>query len=346
MAAYISFQPSDYFTSQIYTGDGGSQALTGFGFQPDLSMLKNRTDGSTSLPAVNSVVGNTKYNYTDSAATLGTITYLDFDSDGITVENTAISNASGKNYASWHWLGGTTTGIATNGSTTITPSAYSFNQTSGTSILQYTGTGVSGEKVAHGLGAVPQLIITKNHDAADAWSVFNEVYGSTKAIELNNSAGLLTASGYWNDTDPDSVNFTVGNSGGVNGNTYDYTAYCFAEKKGFSKFGKYIGNDNANGTFVYTGFRPSMLVIKLSTGDGWFIYDTKRMTYNYERKTVKFNDPYQEQTGTTNENLDILSNGFKLRYNTGGTNDAADYMFWAFAEFPLVSSNDVPGLAR
>ena len=346
MAAFISFQPRDYFTSQIYTGNGGSQALTGFGFQPDLSMVKNRTDSETSLPAVNSAVGNTKYSYTDSAATIGTTTYLDFDSDGITVENTSLSNASGKDYASWHWKGGTTSGITTDGSTTITPSAYSFNQTSGTSILQYTGNGTSGAKVAHGLGVVPELIITKNHGAADAWSTFQKVFGNTKTIELNNAASLITASGYWNNTDPDSVNFTIGNSGGTNGNTYAYTAYCFAEKSGFSKFGKYQGNDNANGTFVYTGFRPSMLVIKKTTGDGWFIYDTKRMTYNYERKTLKFNENYMEQVGTTNENLDILSNGFKLRYNTGGTNDAGVYLFWAFAEFPLVSSNDIPGVAR
>ena len=350
MAEYISFQPSDYFNTKIYTGTGSSNAITGVGFQPDLIWIKNR-DAADWQIWTDSVRG-TDYNiYSNdlNAQENYTTRVQSFDADGFTLGTQAEVNTNTEDFASWNWKGGTTSGIATNGSTTITPSAYSFNQTSGFSIIQYTGNGVAGAKIAHGLGATPNMIIVKKTSSTADWCMYHQRIDSTAPedynIKLNTTAARSNNSSFWNDTVPDSVNFTIGDSGDLNSDTTTNIAYCFAEKKGYSKMGSYTGNGNADGTFVYTGFRPGCIMMKRTNGTpNWMLYDSKREGYNQENAYL---EPNTNQEEYLTVDIDILSNGFKIRDTATSVNGTPDpYIFSAFAEFPIVSSNDIPGVAR
>ena len=361
MAAYTAIDdPSAYFKVKIYTGDGSVQAIafddTDTDMQPDFVWIKNR-DGADNNILVDSVRGVTETQYSNSNASDvdDDDTVTAFGSDGFTIGDDVKVNTNTEKYVSWSWKAGTTSGIVTTGANT-TPTTYSFNQTSGFSIIQYDGNGTDDTQIAHGLGAVPGLIMVKNMDADDdggvSWAVYHHRISSapeTDYLVLDEAYVLADSNTRWSDEAPTSVLFTCGNSSMVNASSRDYLAYLWAEKQGFSKFGFYSGNDNADGTFVYTGFRPAFIMIKnITVVDSFFIYDNKRMpTNNGTRFTVKPNEPDVEQTGTTNEMLDILSNGFKLRYNTGGTNDSSeDYVYVAFAEAPLVNSSGVPCNAR
>ena len=347
MAAYTVIDDAGlFYNSLLYVGnDGTGHAITGVGFQPDFTWIKNR-DAADFHILTDSPRGATKYlqSNSDAAEVTHAESLQSFDSDGFTVGNIAQINTSPEDYASWNFKGGTTSGITTNGSTTITPSAYSFNAAAGISILKYVGDTSSGAKVAHGLGVIPTFIIVKNYNAAENWGVYLSSIGNTKYLKLDTTAATTTSATAWNDTDPDSVNFTLGNSGAFNGTTM--TAYCFAPIKGFSHFGSYLGNGNADGQFVYTDFRPGFLLLKrYSTTGQWMLYDSKRLGYNelnYDFQTTNTN-----AERTTGPYLDILSNGFKLRNtDTDFNGSGQSILFAAFASNPLVNSSGVPGNAR
>jgi hypothetical protein len=202
--------------------------------------------------------------------------------------------------------------------------------------------------VGHGLGVAPKMIIIKNRDSAENWIVggSNITTGWTGYLALNLTDNITAASNIWQDTTPDSDKFSIGASGKVNGSTYKMIAYCFAEVKGFSKFGSYTGNGNADGTFVYTGFKPAFLLIKSSSASSttWFIFDNKRATYNAVNKEL-----YAEETGVeaTVDRLDFCSNGFKCRNTSASLNSSgATYIYMAFAENPFVTSTSIPTTAR
>ena len=238
--AYISFQPSDFFSTKLYTGTGSSNAQTGVGFQPDLVWIKDRDDTENHV-LTDAVRGATETLYpNDSGATVTIAEGLkSFDSDGFTVGTDYLFNDSGEDFASWIWKAGTTSGITTDGSTTITPSAYSFDQTAGISILKYTGNGVAGAKLAHGLGVIPQTMWVHCLNPSADWAVYHHKMNLTTPqdyyMQLNDTPSA-TNSTMWNDTAPDSVNFSLGSSSNNNQDTKSYIAYCFAEKNGFSKF--------------------------------------------------------------------------------------------------------------
>ena len=354
MAAFTAVDdPGLFFESLLYTGDGSAdRALTGAGFQPDWVVMKNRDSAYNweTYDAVRGVEENINWNQTYAQAT-HTYGVKTFDSDGFTI-GTANDATNGNTiaYVAYNWKAGTTTGIATSGSETITPSGYSFNQTAGCSIIAYTGDNATSAVLPHGLGAVPGLIIIKSLAAVRGWRVYQQgcnagVDPKDEYMVWNDTDAEQYDVGMWNGTAPDSVNFHLGTDNEVNA-AEDYIAYLFAGKNGYSKFGFYAGNNSADGTFVYTGFKPAMIIIKNVTGDAWFMYDNKRMPFNYSRATLKPNSDAAEQTGTTNENLNILSNGFKLTYNTGGTNDAVNYIYMAWAESPFVNSKGAPTNAR
>jgi hypothetical protein len=236
---------------------------------------------------------------------------------------------------------GTTSGL-TGG--TITPSAYSINTTAGQSIIAYTGTGVAAT-VPHGLGVAPSLIITKSLVATQEWCVYHVKMGATKYMFLNETGAQTTSSAYWNDVEPTSVLFSIGTAGPTNSSSA-MIAYCFAPVKGYSKFGSYIGNGNADGPMCYTGFRPAMIIRKRATGsaDDWAILDNKRLGYNPKNAYLFPNGTNAESDLTR---IDFLSNGFKVRTTDTGDNDTNEtYIYAAFAESPIVSSNDTPGVAR
>ena len=345
MAEYISFQPSDFFNTKLYTGTGSSNAITGVGFQPDATWIKGRntTYNHVFTDAVRGVTEEI-YPNTTGAEVTNAQGLTAFGSDGFTVGTDAGYNGNTNTYVSWNWKGGTTSGIATNGSTTITPSAYSFSQTAGCSIIKYTGNGTAGAKLAHGLGATPDFFIIKGLDATTDWDVYHSSLGATKWLELNADGSVSTSTNRWDDTEPDSVNITLGDSTHVNDSSA-FVAYCFSAKKGYSKFSSYAANGNADGAFIYTGFRPAFILLKDTGTNAWYLMDSKRDGYNAENKGLIPSQTSVEQAGSYG--VDFLSNGFKCRTTDGWTNGSGlTYLYAAFAEFPLVSSNDIPTVAR
>ena len=349
--------PELYFQTKLYTGNASTNAITLDGsedMQPDWVWLKSRSFAQNH-ENYDSVRGATKrlYNNLTNAEDTNSTGLTGFNSDGFTLGSSNAINKSGETFASWNWKAGTTSGITTNGSTTITPSAYSFNQTAGFSIIKYIGNSTSGAKIAHGLGVAPDLMIIKVTNAAYEWPVYHKSLGATQLIQLHSTAATSTSSVCWNDTEPDSVNFTVQANNRTNTGTY--IAYCFAEKKGYSKFGSYTGNGNTDGTFVYTGFKPAFLMVKRTNSTGvWGIYDNKRIGFNSSQgvqHVLRANSSDATSTGGGDAGgfggIDFLSNGFKCKLSdanmgaSGGT-----YVFMAFAEAPLVNSNGVPNNAE
>ena len=358
MAAFTTIDDAGaFYSTLLYTGnDTSGTAITGVGFQPDFTWIKNR-DASDEHVLSDSVRGANKYVQTDSDAAeiTGTEIVQSFDADGFTIGDLGQINTNTEKFISWSWKAGTTTGIDTTGSS-ITPNSYSFNQEAGFSIIQYTGLDNAGDLCPHGLGTVPAAIFVKNRDGV--WSWQNYMWRSKEnptdtpapgddSAYWNYDFGLDQNVYYWNDTDATAVNFSLGINGTGNDSGDEYVAYCWAEKQGFSKFGTFTGNGNADGTFVYLGFRPAWVMLKNVTGaTNWLLYNNKVLGYN----GPDFNFMFQPDT-TAAENsspdIDLLSNGFKARENNSDLNQSGKViMYWAFAESPFVNSNGVPTNAR
>ena len=338
-------KPSDYFNTKLYTGDGtSSNAITGVGFQPDLTWIKPRSDASLHF-IVNSF-DETKFlqSQSTSAELDATTDFVSLDSDGFTVKNTNDwTNKNSSTYASWNWLAGGTASSNTDGSIS---SSVSANTTSGFSIVSYTGTG-SNATVGHGLGVAPSFIIIKNRSVIENWAVGCDAIAWTKYLKLNSTDGASTATSPWNNTAPTSSVFSIGTWEGTNASGNNYIAYCFAEKKGFSKFGSYTGNGSTDGTFIYTGFKPAFVIIKKSSasGDNWHTWDSTRDTFNVVNKRLVPNDSVQEYSNFNV--LDFCSNGFKLRDGSTYWNQSGGtFIYMCFAENPLVGTNNVPTTAR
>jgi len=343
--AYTTIKkPSDYFNTKLYTGNGSNgNAITGVGFQPDFVWIKNRdvTYWHQLYDAVRGVSAGTLYSNQTGAEDFGSGTLLaSFDSDGFTVNSNDGCNGNGENLVSWNWLASNTTASNTDGRINSTVSA---NTTSGFSIVSYTGTGSAGT-VGHGLGSAPSVILTKTRSDAEEWFCHWSVLGTGSFVKLssNVAAGTNATAFPWN---PQTDTFGLSSDGATNTNGRTYIAYCFAEKKGFSKFGSYVGNGNADGTFVYTGFKPAFVMIKVSsTLNDWSMYDNKRDTINQVDNYLQSNTSSIE-VSDTGKGTDFLSNGFKLRTTHGTHNTSGEtYIYMAFAEEPLVGDN--PATAR
>ena len=338
---------SDYFNTVTYTGNGGTQSVTGVGFQPDWCWIKSRSNpgvyGHETYDVIRGVRNNLSPNSTDAAFTIPTTGFESFDSDGFTVQlsdNYARGlNENNQLIVSWNWLAGGTASSNTDG--TIT-SQVSANTTSGFSVVSYTGTGANAT-VGHGLGVAPKFIIYKQRNTARNWYVFTDVIdGSYDNLYLN----LTDAKTDRSITLPTSSVFSLSSSNEHNESSGTYIAYCFAEKKGFSKFGSYTGNGNADGTFVFTGMRPSFVLAKrTNSASGWVLFDTAREPFNLADTSIRADDSGAENE--SNGALDILSNGFKWRTTDTGVNGSGDtYIYMAFAENPFVSSTGTPVTAR
>ena len=341
--AYISFQPSDYFNTKLYTGNGSTNAITGVGFQPDWVWIKRR-DGTNTHNLFDAVRGATKAlesNETLAEQTLSTALTA-FDSDGFTLGSGGDVNGSSASQVSWNWKANGSGSANTDGSTSSTVSA---NQTAGFSIVKYTNpSSGSPFTVGHGLGAAPKMIIIKNLSSAQTWGVYHASVGFGKYLRLDDtaaeaSANLVTATS--------ATTFSAYQDHHSTGN--ELIAYCFAEKTGYSKFGSYVGNGNADGPFVYTGFKPAFVLQKRSSAtESWQITDHARdanVSPNFARLVPNSN--VAESTNTTWAKIEKFSNGFKI----GGTDTVSNgsgstYIYMAFAEHPLVSSNDIPATAR
>ena len=332
--------PSAYFKVQLYNSSGADDNAITFddtdtAMQPDLVWIKTY-DTSNQHALYDSVRGVTKYLRSNASqdSRVDTDSLTDFNSNGFTVD--ADANGIGVNYGdenqvAWCWK---------------------ESATSGFDIVAMAGTG-SARTQAHSLSAVPAFITVKNIDQDTSgsgsahWFIYHK--GNTSApetdyLELDTSDATADDATIWNDTAPTSSVFSVGTSDGTNKSGDDFIAYLFAEKQGFSKFGVYTGNGNADGQFVYLGFRPAFLLIMNAdaAASDKYIFDNKRAGYNVQNNRINANTG---STQGTDVRLDLLSNGFKSR-NTGNPNTATLWIYAAFAEAPFVNSNGVPCNAR
>ncbi len=341
--------PSAQFQTALWTGNGGTQSIVNDGnanLQPDFLWTKRRNTAQN-FHVVDSTRGVSKTlvtNDTDAEATKST-GCTSFDTDGFSVGADANFNNNSDTYVGWQWkANGGTTSTNNDGSQ---PSTVQVNTTAGFSIVKRTGTGSAGATYGHGLGVVPDVIISKGLNTNNWYSYFKAIGGGTKWLILDGDGAAVTDANMWNDTDATSSVFTVGNSGGSNGNGVDYIAYCFANVQGYSKFGSYKGNGNVDGPFVYTGFKPAWVMTKnASSAGGWAIMDAARNPNNVQNKYLIENTSDAEASGSSFD-IDSNSNGFKIRANNGNINANGDtIIYMAFAENTLVGTNDTISLAR
>jgi len=352
MAVYTTIDdPSVYFQVQLYTGNGSANHAITLDGDTDLSpafvWIKNR-DAADSHCLFNTAMGATKILHLDTNAAEATDadTLDSFTSDGFQVDADVKVNTNTEKYVAFCWKGGTTSGITTNGSTVTTPTAYSFDQTGGFSTLKFTGNGSDNNLVAHGLGKVPKFFWVTELTSTSDHGAYHNGLGNTHWIRMNTTGAQVDNDTYWSDADPDNVNITLGSSGSVNSNTLAHWIPAWSEIQGYSKFGVYEGNGNADGTFVYTGFRPAWVMIKRTNATySWAIYDAKRYPENLASIPALWADANTAEGAYTT--VDFLSNGFKIRDTSATINTSGgDYIFMAFAEAPFVNSNGVPCNAR
>ena len=347
-------KPTDYFNTKLYTGTGSSNSITGVGFQPDLTWIKSRSNAyEHKLTDVVRGVTKELHSNDTSAESTDANGLTAFDSDGFTVGSTTGFNGSSATFTSWNWKAGNSAGSSnTDGSITSTVSA---DTTAGFSIFTFTGTGANAT-VGHGLGAVPKMFIVRRVDSGNNWRVYHHSIGNTKMLSLEQNASSSTQSNFTNNTDPTSSVISLGSLGSANASGGTMVCYAFAEKKGYSKFGSYTGNGNADGTFVYTGFKPAFIITKSSSSGGqyynWGMWDTARSPSNVNNKILAANTSDDENNSSNlgaNQNIDFLSNGFKHRSADVVNNQSGvTYIYMAFAEEPLVANvgQSIPATAR
>jgi hypothetical protein len=350
MAYTTITDPSAYFQTALWTGDGSTPTITNDGnsdLQPDWLWGKNRTGTADNHYLIDSTRGTNKYVFSNSnSAEITNAAISSFNSDGFTLTSDVGLNRSGSTYVGWQWAAnGGTTSTNTDGSITSTVQA---NTTAGFSIVTYTGNNTGGATIGHGLGVAPKVVFTKTRAIADNWLVYHEGIGATKYLTLNTTSASATSTGAWNDTAPSSTVVTLGSFDNSNDND-NMVAYCFAEIQGYSEFSSYTGNGNADGPFVYTGFKPTWVMIKNTiAGEDWLIWDVKRDTANAPGNPMtgrlKANDTIAEVNGN---DIDFLSNGFKIRTDSGyGNGSGNTIIYMAFAENPFVATNGLPTTAR
>ena len=348
--------PSAYFQTLLWSGNGSNRSLTFNGnsdLQPDWSWIKQRS-GTNYFTLTDSVRGLNSQLYSNIHDPEGTQTtnITAYNSNGVSLGTDSNLNGSGSTYVGWFWKAGTSfTNDASSTGIGSIDSSGSVNETAGFSIVSYTGSG-SGATVKHGLSTTPNMMIIKNRPTSSKdWQVYSPVNDPTDALALNQSDATGDSDVYWNDTAPTSSVFSV-KDGATNTNGAATIGYIFSNRQGFSKFGTYVGNGNADGTFVYTGFKPAWVLFKNSSTSNrqWQLLDNKRSSSggnNVINITISPNNARDESWWGTNNYADFLSNGFKLRASYDGVNESGGtYIYMAFAENPFVTSSGVPACAR
>jgi len=359
--------PSEYFQTQLYTGTGSNgHAITNGGnsdLQPDMVWVKSRNDANHDhhLWDSNRGVGG-KDLYPNE--TLGEGSDADrftaFNTDGFSIGGAGHINTEDDTYVAWQWKanGGTTSSLS-GGDITTTVQA---STKAGFSIITYSGASNAADdnsnnsgafwRLEHGLGAVPHWIWSKKR-ATGGWYMWHHGFTGASStdgdhVNSNEASGQASEGGnrLWGNTAFSSTEYEIGGWDVINRNGATYVAYCFTEIQGYSKFGKYRGNGNVDGTFVYTGFKPAWVMQKQVNADGefWMMKDNKREPFNQADANIYLNVSNAE--GDTN-GIDLLSNGFKCRTAGEGSNNTGNtYIYMAFAESPFVSSEGVPTTAR
>ena len=358
MAAFTTIdKPSLYNNAKTYTGTGYSLALTGVGFQPDWTWIKCRSAGSATdhvlfdvLRGVQVAINSNDTSDNDTISNALTA----WGADGFTVNGNGATGANGDTYVGWNWKAGGAGSANSDGATATT---VSVNDTAGFSIVKWTGTS-GNTTIGHGMNAAPVFTIVKkvSGGSGNNWIVYHQSVTTSHALKLNLTSAEDSGNNYWQSTAPTNSLITLTGSTASNSNGNDMIAYCFSEKRGYSKFGSYEGNGENDGAFIYTGFKPAWLMIKRVDNTGaWLMYDNKRNPFNLTNKKLFANETGLENASNdpsgvdaSTNNLDMLSNGFKWRTNDGYNNAAsAEYIYMAFAENPLVNTTGkVPTTAR
>ena len=337
--------PSAYFHTQLYTGNGSSQSITNDAnagnFKPDWIWVKNR-DSTDSHMLSDSSRGST--NALTSQGTNAEFTptngNLAFLTDGFSFGSNNNYNRNTDSFVAWQWkANGGTTASNTDGTITSTVQA---NTAAGFSIISYTGNGTNGATIGHGLSQTPQIFFPKCLSTSTNWEMYYFPTGGTKQYGYLN---LTNAFSTWSYTAPTSTTIGLSGSGDSNGNGRTMIGYAFHSVQGYSKIGTYTGNSNADGVFVYTGFRPAWLMVKnMSAGQSWWMWDDARIGYNGANYRLRADADTAEDADSK---VDFVSNGFKFRDGDNAWNYSGnDFLYMAFARNPLVATNDVIALAR
>jgi len=345
--AYASItKPSLHFNTKLYTGNGGTQSITGVGFQPDWVWLKKR-NSTADHGLYDAVRGVTKQLYSNDTAVEATNanSLTAFGTDGFSIGTSSMINGNSDTFASWNWKAN---GAGSSNTAGDINSTVSVNTTAGFSIVSYTGSG-SVATIGHGLGVAPELIIVKRLSGnTEAWPVDSRKAGGILYLNETGAKGSYGNSSPFPADSPTSTLFYVGSANNANASGAPFIAYCFTSIKGFSKTGTYAGNGNDDGPFIYTGFKPAFIIIKSHIGtDNWIIYDSKRNGTNSQNARLYANTNSGEDL--TAGQIDLYSNGFRptsdyssINYNNG------NYVYYAFAEEPLVANvgEGIPATAR
>ena len=328
--------PSEYFNTLLYTGNETARALT-FSGNSDLDVdwiwLKSRS--ATGNHHVYDTVRGTQKHLRPNLNSLegsnsGTDGVTAFGSNGFTVGANTGSNEDGTTYVGWGWK---------------------KTADAGFDIVTATGNATA-KTISHSLSAIPHVMIAKEKSGSvNDWTIYhhkNTAAPETDSLILNETNATADQNTHWNDTAPTSSVFTVGTGSVVNRNSSTYVYYLFSEKQGFSNFGKYVGNNDVDGPFVYLGFKPAWVMVKRTSGtNSWCIFDNKRSVGSNPNNPRLYANNTNASEGASDEAFfDILSNGFKLRGAQPDINAAATYVYIAFADNPLVTSTGVPATAR
>ena len=343
--------PTAFFETTLYTGNGGTNSISSLDFQPDWLWIKCRSAASGSnifdvLRGTNSLHSDTNGPDADRASD----GFTSLDNDGFTLNGSGSGgsvNVNNRTYAAWSWKTGTAfSNDASATSVGTIDSAGSVNTTAGFSIIGYTGTGSAGT-IAHGLGVKPSFILFKNRSRATNWLVYDKKNGANKFLYLNVTDAIGDDSGHFNDTEPTTSVFSVGGADGTNYSGENLIAYCFADVKGYSKLGRYVGLNSSNGNFVYTGFRPAIIFMKrIDAAGDWRIYDDKRDGFNQKNDYLEPSTSDAESDTDSGSSWDILSNGFKFYTSEAAISGSGTFIYFAIAHSPFVNSKGVPNNPR
>jgi hypothetical protein len=337
--------PSLHFNTILYSGNETGRTLTGVGFQPDFTWIKQRNRSDPHI-LVDSVRGGTKELSVERTSAEHTEAQglQSFNSDGFVLGTHVDVNRNSTNMVAWNWKAGGSASNNTDGNKTI---SLSVNTTAGFSVGTYAGTGQD-STIGHGLGAVPDWLMIKNRSSGSRkWQLWhNGLTGTNKYLAIDRSDAELTDSASWDNTAHSNTVWNTYGSGEANQNGENFVCYAWTSIQGFSKFGSYTGNGNANGPFIYTGFKPAWIMTKqINGGSSWIVHDNKRDPINAVTEYFTVEEP--DAAGTLANSFDLCSNGFKVRTSNGDRNSSGDsFAYWAFAESPLVNSEGIPNNAR
>jgi hypothetical protein len=339
--------PSEYFNTILYTGDDQTgKSITGVGFQPTFSWIKEMQGTAHHVlhdAARGATAGRISSNRT--AVEDATDSMASFNSDGFVVgSSAAYINSNNASIVAWNWKGGGAGSSNTEGSINTTKT--SADTDAGFSIMTYTGNATEGATIGHGLTKAPEVVMTKKRAAAaGGWMVFhigNTAAPETDELNLEVTEATQDSANIWNDTLPSNTLITIGNNSVINADGATFVAYAWHSVEGFSKFGAYGGNNNADGTFVHLGFKPALVITKAASRTGhWNMQDNKNNPFNVVNKVIFANDSAAQYTDPNAACLiDFTSNGFKWRNNDDNNNDTGEtYVYMAWAETPFKYAN-------